>query len=55
MSARQLLWLMLAISAVCNVVTSTSNLNILVGIGCGLLTLGFATALVVHHYRHRRH
>ncbi|WAL63794.1 hypothetical protein ORV05_22680 [Amycolatopsis cynarae] len=51
---RPVLWLLLVISGVANVVTSASIPNVLVGIGFGLLTMVFGTALVVHHYRHRR-
>ncbi|QUQ65316.1 hypothetical protein [Kutzneria sp. CA-103260] len=51
---RPILWFLLAVSAVANVVTSTSTLNPLIGIGFGLLTLTFGGALVTHHYRHHR-
>ena len=53
-TTRLVLWFLLAISAVANVVTSTSGLNPLVGIGFGLLTLAFGGSLVAHHYRRRR-
>jgi membrane protease YdiL (CAAX protease family) len=51
---RPALWVLLVISAVCNVVTSASGQNVLIGIGFGLLTLAFGAALVVDHYRSRR-
>lgn len=51
---RPVLWFLLAVSTVANVVTSTSGLNPLIGIGFGLLTLALGGALVAHHYRHRR-
>ncbi len=51
---RLILWFLLAACAVANVVTSTSSLNPLIGIGIGLLTLTFGGALVADHYRHRR-
>jgi hypothetical protein len=50
---RPLLWLLLVISATCNVVTSASHL-VVVSIGFGVLTLSFGTALAMHHYRGRR-
>jgi hypothetical protein len=52
---RPLLWLALTISAVCNIVTSSMDVNILVGIGFGLLTLAFGAALFADHRRNRRH
>lgn len=51
---RPVLWVLLVISAAANIVTSTSNLNVLIGIGFGLLTLAFGGALVLHHHRNRR-
>lgn len=51
---RPVLWLLLAISAVLNIVTSNIGINIFIGIGFGLATLACAAALVVDHYRHRR-
>jgi hypothetical protein len=51
---RSVLWFLLAVSAVGNVVTSTSGLNPLIGVGFGLLSLTFGGALVAHHRRHRR-
>jgi len=52
-TTRIVLWVLLLISAVGNVVMSASGLHVLVGIGFGLLTLGFGTALVVDHRRRR--
>jgi hypothetical protein len=51
---RPVLWLLLAVSAVCDIVTSNIDVNVFIGIGFGLLTLAFAAALIAHHYRHRR-
>lgn len=52
---RPLLWLLLVISAVANAVTSSiGGISVFIGIGFGLATLACATALVVHHRRHRR-
>lgn len=51
---RLILWFLLAACAVADVVTSTSALNPLIGIGFGLLTLTFGGALVANHYRHGR-
>ncbi|WP_198047218.1 hypothetical protein [Kutzneria sp. 744] len=51
---RPVLWVLLAVSAVANVVTSASGQNVLLGIGFGLVTLAFAAALVADHYRRRR-
>jgi hypothetical protein len=51
---RPLLWVLLVISATGNVVASGAGLDVLVGVGFGLLTLTFGTALAVHHYRNRR-
>jgi hypothetical protein len=51
---RPLLWLVLVISAACNVVTSTMNISVLIGIGFGLLTIACGTVLAVDHYRRRR-
>jgi hypothetical protein len=50
---RPVLWLVLVLSAAANAVTNI-GISPLVGIGFGLVTLGCATALIVHHYRHRR-
>jgi Flp pilus assembly protein TadB len=51
---RPVLWLVLVVSAAINVVVSTTGLNLLIGLGAGLVTLACATALIVHHYQHRR-
>jgi len=51
---RPLLWLVLAVSAVCNVVASALDVNVFVGVGFGLLTLSCGVALVAGHYRNRR-
>jgi hypothetical protein len=48
---RLTLWTLLAICAVCNVVTSASGLHVLIGIGFGLLTLAVGAALIVDHRR----
>jgi len=50
---RPVLWLLLAISATCNVVTSVAHL-LAVSIVFGVITLALGTALVTHHYRGRR-
>lgn len=49
---RTWLWPLLVVSATCDVVASAANL-MLVGVVCGLVTLGFGAALVLHHYRAR--
>jgi hypothetical protein len=51
---RPVLWLLLVISAAGNVVTSNIGLNMMVGIGFGLITLACAAGLIVNHYQHRR-
>jgi hypothetical protein len=51
---RPVLWLVLVVSTAANVVASTTGVNMLVGIGSGLVVLACAIALSVHHYRHRR-
>ncbi|MEV6605400.1 hypothetical protein [Kutzneria sp. NPDC051319] len=51
---RPVLWVLLAVSAVANVVTSASGQNVLLGIGFGLVTLALGGALVADHYRRRR-
>ncbi|GAA0843469.1 hypothetical protein ACFQVD_01265 [Streptosporangium amethystogenes subsp. fukuiense] len=51
---RPVLWLLLVVSAALNMVTSSIDVNVFVGIGFGLLTLACAAALIVHHYRYRR-
>ena len=50
---RPVLWLLLIVSAAANATVSAAGANVLAGIGFGLITLACATALVVHHYRHR--
>jgi hypothetical protein len=52
--SRPLLWLLLAIFAVCNMVTSMSELNVLVGMGFGLATAACAGTLIAQHYAGRR-
>ncbi|MEV4530790.1 hypothetical protein [Streptosporangium sp. NPDC049304] len=51
---RPMLWTLLMIGVVCNIVTSTSDLNVFIGIGFGMIVLACAAALVTHHYLHRR-
>jgi hypothetical protein len=51
--ARPVLWLLLMISATCNVVTSVSHM-VVVSIVFGVITLSLGAALVMHHYRARR-
>jgi hypothetical protein len=51
---RPVLWLLLVISAAGNVATSNIGLNMMIGIGFGLVTLACAAALIVDHYQHRR-
>jgi hypothetical protein len=51
---RTSLWLLLVVSGACNVITSSTELPVLVGIGFGLLTLALGTALAADHYRRRR-
>ncbi|AXK35655.1 hypothetical protein DVA86_26470 [Streptomyces armeniacus] len=51
---RPVLWTGLVISAAANALLSGTGASVPAGIGCGLLTLACATALVVHHYRNRR-
>ncbi|MEU4191676.1 hypothetical protein AB0E69_07260 [Kribbella sp. NPDC026611] len=50
---RTALWAGLLISAAGNATTSSLGVNPLIGIGFGLVTLGFIAALVVHHRRAR--
>jgi uncharacterized membrane protein YoaK (UPF0700 family) len=52
---RPLLWLGLIVSAVANAVVSSAIGNAVVASAFGAVALAFATALVVHHYRHRAH
>jgi hypothetical protein len=51
---RPVLWLLLVISAACNMVTSTAGVTPAVSIAFGVVALSCIVALVVHHYRHRR-
>jgi hypothetical protein len=51
---RPVLWVLLVISGACNVVTSSMNISVLIGIAFGLFTLACGAALVVDHYRRRR-
>ncbi|MBF9134261.1 hypothetical protein I0C86_35815 [Plantactinospora sp. S1510] len=51
---RPLLWLLLVTSVAANVVASAAGSNMFIGAGFGLAALACATALIVHHYRHRR-
>jgi hypothetical protein len=51
---RPVLWLVLIVSAAANAVSSSIGVSEFVGTGFGLITLGCAAALVIHHYRHRR-
>jgi hypothetical protein len=51
---RPLLWLVLAISAAGNVITSSGNADILLHLGLGSLVLASASALAVDHYRNRQ-
>jgi hypothetical protein len=50
---RPVLWLLLVLGATGSVVSSAAGM-IAVNVVCGVLTLGFAAALVRHHYRARR-
>jgi hypothetical protein len=49
---RPLLWIVLAVSAALNVVTST--VDVVVGAAFGVVALACIAALVVQHYRLRR-
>jgi hypothetical protein len=53
-SLRPVLWLLLVISAAANMATSNAGLNMMIGIGFGLVTLACGAALIVDHYQHRR-
>ena len=50
---RPILWVLLVVSAASNMVATSAGLNVLFGIGFGLLTLACVTAIVVHHYANR--
>jgi UDP-N-acetylmuramyl pentapeptide phosphotransferase/UDP-N-acetylglucosamine-1-phosphate transferase len=50
---RNVLWLVLVISAAANVVASTAGLNLFIGLAAGLVTVACAAALIVDHYQHR--
>ncbi len=50
---RPLLWLGLILSAAANAVVSTVLGNAIAGSAIGAVALGFAAALIVHHYRTR--
>jgi hypothetical protein len=51
---RPLLWLGLVVSGAVNIVTSSMDINVLIGIGFGLVALSCGVALIVDHYRNRR-
>jgi hypothetical protein len=51
---RPVLWVVLVLSAVANAISSSVGVNPFVGGAFGLVTLACATALIVHHYQHRR-
>ena len=51
---RPVLWVVLVVAAVVNAVSSSAGVNPFVSGAFGLITLACATALIVHHYRHRR-
>ena len=50
---RPVLWLVLILSAAANATTSMLGLGA-VSAGLGVVALGSAAALIVHHYRNRR-
>jgi hypothetical protein len=52
-SKRPLLWFVLALGAAGNVVTQSLDVNILISVAFGVLTLACGIALAVDHYRHR--
>jgi Flp pilus assembly protein TadB len=51
---RPALWLLLLVSAVCNVVANTADVNPFVGVAFGMITLSCAAALISQHYKNRR-
>jgi hypothetical protein len=51
---RPLLWLVLALSATGNIITSFAHADVLFRVGIGLTALLSATWLVVDHYRKRQ-
>ncbi|MGP3933167.1 hypothetical protein [Nonomuraea sp. KM88] len=51
---RPVLWVLLGVSAVCNMVTSTIGINPLIGIGFGLLTLALGAGLIAQYRKERR-
>jgi hypothetical protein len=52
---RVLLWVVLVASGAANVVTSSmAGVNVLFGVGFGLVALAAGAALIVDHYRNRR-
>ncbi|GAA4526189.1 hypothetical protein [Amycolatopsis samaneae] len=53
-AGRTLLWLALAAGVAGTIAVSSSNLGAAAEIPFGLVTLGCAAALIVHHYRYRR-
>ena len=48
-----MLWVLLVLSAAANNVATHAGLNVLVGVGFGLLSVACVTGLVVDHYAHR--
>jgi hypothetical protein len=50
---RPVLWVLLVVSAAANTIATSAGLNVLVGVGFGVLTLACVTALVVDHVAHR--
>ncbi|MGI5228162.1 hypothetical protein [Actinoallomurus sp. CA-142502] len=50
---RPVLWLLLVVSAAGNMVTSTTGVNVFVGVAFGVATLACGAALIIQHYRRR--
>ncbi|GAA0907635.1 hypothetical protein Vau01_086870 [Virgisporangium aurantiacum] len=50
---RPVLWLVLILSAAANATASAAGASAIASVGFGVITLGCAAALVVHHYRGR--